>query len=123
MVRDDEYVVLAYRRRPRPLLYIRAYPRSATDPSPAQARVRELFGEAARKARGARWRGLLPMPLAAEFVRRELKGVRVSEGRIPKWVETLTNMLPPERREEVKKILLTLRSPSGTAGGRTPEAS
>ena len=105
--REDTPFVLVHRRRPREIVYVRDYPDTAKHPTPAQRRIRILFGEAARKTRGIRYRGrpdLWPLPPAALAVRRELYGVRIlgSGRRVPKWYARLRAMieaLSPETRK------------------------
>ena len=93
-------VVLVHRRRPRDIWYIRAYPESAINPSPAQIDVRIRFGETARRARGIKWRELgVPMPLASLLVASRLKGYRspyAGRRRVPKWVRMLAEWYGPE---------------------------
>jgi len=92
-------VVLAFRERPRRVVYLRARP--AAEPSPAQADVRVRFGEAARRARGVR--GFLPdpetgrlLPAAAALAAASVRGYRSPRPRRvrePKWVARLRPVL------------------------------
>jgi hypothetical protein len=113
-VGEERFFVLVRRTRPREVLYLRAYPRTAADPTPAQIRARIAFGEAARKAKGIKYRGLpVSLPPAAEFVKRELSGksFEPKKEKKPKWLELLEKMLsgyPPEAAEKALELARAL---------------
>jgi len=93
-LRDPRPIQLVFRRRPRPVAYLRAKPYTAYRPTEAQLRARLAFGEVARRARGRR---LVRLPPAAEEVARELSG-RSFGGtpREPKWLSVLRGWVSPE---------------------------
>ncbi len=88
---DHEKLVLVFREKPRPMIYVRAYPETARNPTPAQIACRLAFAEAARKAKGIKYAGLfVDLPPAAKAVAEALKG-RSFGGRRkkPKWLKLL----------------------------------
>jgi len=77
---------IVYRRRPRTTVYVRLAPANIWFPTEHQRRVREIFAEAARLARGLK--GLAPdgLPWAAHFVREALRGRRIGrKKRVARW--------------------------------------
>jgi hypothetical protein len=71
------------------VVFFRAKPATAYEPTPAQMRARIAFGEAARKARGLK---ALPgqLPPAAMLVKEELSGRSFGAApRRPKWLRIL----------------------------------
>jgi len=90
-LRDDRPIQLVFRQKPRPLVYFRAKPRTAYDPTVNQIRSRLRFAELARKARGRRFTGELPP--AAEMVK-QMKGERFGRTERPrKWEIILAEYL------------------------------
>jgi len=85
---DSKPFQLVVRSRPRRVVFFRAKPVTAYEPTTPQLMVRVAFGEVARRARGMRFVGILPP--AAELVRNYMKGVKFSESsRKPKWLKVL----------------------------------
>jgi hypothetical protein len=109
-----ESLVLVVRRRPRPAVYVRAYPRTGRDPTPAQLAARVAFGEAAARAKDVRYAGRgTGLPPAAELVAEALRGLRFEphELRAPKWAEQLAERLGLEggqREAFVRRVLEAL---------------
>jgi hypothetical protein len=96
-LRDDKPFQLVVRTRPRRVVFFRAKPVTAYEPTPAQIRARVAFGEAARRARGTK---IAPgqLPPAALAVREELSGR--SFGRVPrkpKWLRVLERLAEAEK--------------------------
>jgi len=90
-LRDDRPIQLVFRQKPRPLVYFRAKPRTAYDPTVNQIRSRLRFAELARKARGRKFTGKLPP--AAEMVK-QMKGERFGRTERPrKWEIILAEYL------------------------------
>lgn len=88
---DDKPIQLVFRQKPRPLMYFRAKPRTAYDPTVNQIKSRLRFAELARKARGRKFTGELPP--AAEMVR-QMKGERFGRTEKPrKWEIILAGAL------------------------------
>ena len=88
---DDKPIQLVFRQKPRPLMYFRAKPRTAYDPTVNQIKSRLRFAELARKARGKKFTGELPP--AAEMVR-QMKGERFGRTEKPrKWEIILAEYL------------------------------
>ena len=88
---DDKPIQLVFRQKPRPLMYFRAKPRTAYDPTVNQIRSRLRFAELARKARGEKFTGELPP--AAEMVR-QMKGERFGRTeKLRKWEIILAETL------------------------------
>jgi hypothetical protein len=87
---DEKPFQLVLRRRPRTVVFFRAKPRTAYQPTPAQVASRIAFAEAAKRARGMRLMGLPP---AAILVRESMKG-RYYGGRPrePKWLRVLRHL-------------------------------
>jgi len=86
---DDKPFQLVVRSKPRRVVFFRAKPITAYEPTPAQIRARIAFGMAARRARGKR---ILPgqLPPAAIAVREEMSGRSFGgEPRKPKWLKIL----------------------------------
>jgi hypothetical protein len=106
-----EALVLVVRTRPRLTVYLRSYPRTGRNPTPAQLAARIVFGEAAGRARDVRYAGRGEgLPPAAELVAEALRGVRFEphELRAPKWVEQLAERLKLEggQREAFRRRIL-----------------
>jgi hypothetical protein len=96
-LRDDKPFQLVVRTKPRRVVFFRAKPVTAYEPTPAQIRARVAFGEAAKRARGRR---IAPgqLPPAALAVREELSGR--SFGRVvkkPKWLRVLERLSEAEK--------------------------
>jgi len=90
-LKDDKPIQLVFRRKPRPLIYFRAKPRTAYDPTVNQIKSRLRFAELARKARGRKFTGELPP--AAEMVK-QMKGERFGRAERPrKWEVILAEYL------------------------------
>ena len=90
-LRDDRPIQLVFRQRPRPLVYLRAKPRTAYDPTIPQIKSRLRFAELAKKAKGKKFTGELPP--AAEMVR-QMKGERFGRTeRLRKWELILAECL------------------------------
>lgn len=88
---DDKPIQLVFRQKPRPLMYFRAKPRTAYDPTVNQIKSRLRFAELARKARGKKFTGELPP--AAEMVR-QMKGERFGRTeKLRKWEIILAEYL------------------------------
>lgn len=84
---DPRPIQLVVRSKPRTVVFFRAKPRTAYEPTPAQIRARMEFGLAARRARGRRFTGLLP-PAAEEV--RALRGRSFGgRPREPVWLRVL----------------------------------
>jgi hypothetical protein len=101
-----ESVVVVVRRRPRLCVYIRAYPKTGEDPTPAQLAARLAFAGAAEKARGVKYAGKRGgLPPAAERVAEALEGLSFQPhtARLPQWVERLAERL--KLTEEEKAVL------------------
>lgn len=90
----EDHVVVVRRLKPRPVIYFRAMPRTAREPTENQLRVRTAFAEAARKVRGVRYRERRAgIPPAAEEVARELGGRSFGRTwRPPKWFEVIKEL-------------------------------
>jgi hypothetical protein len=85
---DPRPIQLVVRRKPRTVVFFRAKPRTAYDPTTPQLLARYAFGAVARRARGRRFTGLLPP--AAEEVARELRGRSFGgRPREPVWLGVL----------------------------------
>jgi len=95
---DEDVVQLVYYRK-QGKFGLKAVPRTATEPTVDQAKVRQVFGDAVRSARGAR--GLIEgLPVGAARAREEVTGFR-SSGRSQehtKVEETLIKELMQRRR-------------------------
>ena len=90
-LRDDKPIQLVFRQKPRPLVFLRAKPKTAYDPTVNQIRSRLRFAELARKARGRKFTGGLPP--AAEMVK-QMKGERFGRTeRVRKWEIILAEYL------------------------------
>ncbi|MCD6131263.1 MAG: hypothetical protein J7J61_04065 [Candidatus Hydrothermae bacterium] len=90
-LRDDKPIQLVFRQKPRPLVFLRAKPKTAYDPTVNQIRSRLRFAELARKARGRKFTGELPP--AAEMVK-QMKGERFGQTERPrKWEVILAEYL------------------------------
>ena len=90
-LRDDKPIQLVFRQKPRPLVFLRAKPKTAYDPTVNQIRSRLRFAELARKARGRKFTGELPP--AAEMVK-QMKGERFGRTERPrKWEVILAEYL------------------------------
>jgi hypothetical protein len=91
-LRDDKPIQLVVRSKPRKVVYLRAKPITAYEPTPAQIRARIVFGEIAKRARGKK---IIPglMPPAALAVKEEMSGRSFgSTPRKPKWVYILERL-------------------------------
>jgi len=87
---DEKPFQLVVRRRPRPVVFFRAKPWTAYQPTPAQAATRIAFAEAAKRARGMKLMGLPP---AAVLVRESMKGKYYGgRPREPKWLRILRHL-------------------------------
>lgn len=87
-------VVLVHRTKPREIIYPRAYPKTALDPTLYQMLCRIAFGEVGEKAKDIKYKGKrdeYPIPPAAEYVEKELSGKYFGRTRkIPKWMEKVS---------------------------------
>jgi hypothetical protein len=83
---DDKPIQLVFRQKPRPLIYFRAKPRTAYEPTVNQIKARLRFAELAKKARGKKFTGELPP--AAEMVK-QMKGERFGRTERPKKWEII----------------------------------
>jgi hypothetical protein len=86
---DERPFQLVVRTRPRRVVFFRAKPVTAYEPTPAQLLARIAFGEAARSARGKR---MLPgqLPPAAIAVKEAMSGRSFGgRPRRPKWLRIL----------------------------------
>ena len=107
---SDE-IQLVYRRKPRPIVYIRALPSTVKYPKDAQVELRILFARAAKKARGKK--GLCKchnLPWAAHYVLEELEGYAstLKCEKKPVWkqrLEALENIIAL-----VRKLAVTAKS-------------
>jgi hypothetical protein len=97
---DPRPIQLVVRRKPRTVVFFRAKPRTAYEPTTPQLLARYAFGTAARRARGRKFTGTLPP--AAEEVERALKGASFGGRRreplwlriLRRWVEGSTAVSP-----------------------------
>ena len=84
---DDKPIQLVFRTKPRPIIYLRAKPKTAYRPTPAQIRARLRFGELAKKAKGKKFKVngefVSDLPPAAEMVK-AMRGERFGETVKPK---------------------------------------
>jgi len=88
---DDKPIQLVFRQKPRPLIYFRAKPRTAYEPTVNQVKSRLRFAELAKKAKGRKFTGELPP--AAEMVK-QMKGERFGRTERPrKWEVILAEYL------------------------------
>jgi hypothetical protein len=86
---DDKPFQLVVRSKPRRVVFFRAKPITAYEPTPAQIRARIAFGEAAKRAKGVK---ITPgqLPPAAIVVKEELSGRSFGgELKKPKWLRIL----------------------------------
>jgi hypothetical protein len=89
---DDRPFQLVVRTKPRRVVFFRAKPITAYEPTPAQIRARIAFGEAARRARGMK---MVPgqLPPAAIAVKEAMSGRSFGgEPRRPKWLRVLERL-------------------------------
>jgi hypothetical protein len=85
---DPRPIQLVVRTKPRTIVFFRAKPKTAYEPTTPQLLARYAFGVATRRARGRKFTG--PLPPAAEEVRRSLKGVSFGgRPREPVWLRIL----------------------------------
>jgi hypothetical protein len=106
-------VVVVRRKKPREIIYVRAYPETAINPTPNQIRARVAFGETASKARGVKYKDRGEgLPPAAEYVRKELSGAFFGRSpKTPKWLQRLFLLLqPPVSEEELRRLITSITS-------------
>jgi len=118
----SKYIQLVVRRKPNHTVFLRALPCTAYNPTENQIRARIAFAEAAKKAKGVRYKGQIrkgDIPPAARAVREAMKGKKFGrKTKTPKWVEVLRDFAKEEglSEEEIMKMYEALRYSRGEIG-------
>lgn len=95
-------ISIVNRKKPREVLYLRAVPDTAYNPTVPQILARLKFAELASKARGKKFIGELP-PAAEEV--RKMSGERFGKTvKQKKWERILKELLKEEERVEIYAI-------------------
>jgi len=116
-------LVVVYRKKPKPHVYIRALRYDVFFPSDAQRYMRALFGLAAKACKKYGITGVIydpelgrPLPAAAYLVRKVMKGkkapINMRRIKTPKWYElvakNLISMYETYKALQLRKTLLAL---------------
>ncbi len=101
-------IQIVFRRKPYPTVFLRAMPCTARNPTTNQIKARVAFGEAAKKAKGVRYKGKkVDIPPAAQAVKESMKGKRFGRTeKLPKWATILWDVAKEEglSKEEFSRL-------------------